>query len=144
MTPYDRLTSALPGFKSYGRGRGMARCPAHKDRTRSLSVREFDSGVVGLHCFAGCEVDAIVSAVGLRLEDLFPERDERPGAGRTADRRPYTARQVLDALRLELGVAWVLLADIAAGRPIDAAARRRAGVARDRCVALIEELRHVG
>jgi hypothetical protein len=36
-------------------GRGwMARCPAHRDRTPSLSIREADDGRLLLKCFAGC------------------------------------------------------------------------------------------
>lgn len=140
MSPFDRVSGALPGLRLVAPGRGMARCPAHKDRTRSLSVREFDTGVVGLHCFAGCSVESVVAAAGLQLEDLFPPKPDQPGAGRRADPRPFSARQVVDALKLELHVVWVLLEDIAAGRAIDAAVRRRAGLARERCLALIEEL----
>lgn len=119
----------------------MARCPAHKDRRASLSVREFDSGAVGLHCFAGCSVDEIVGALGLQLEDLFPSRTATPGGGRPADRRPYSSRQVVEALQHELRVAWVILTDLAAGKEPTAADRRRAGIARERCTALIDELR---
>jgi hypothetical protein len=143
MSPFDRVTAALLDFKRTGRDRGMARCPAHgggKERTRSLSVREGEGGAVLVHCFAGCEVGAVVSALGLRLEDLFPPRPRAPGAGRQADPRPFTAREVLAALRSELNVVWVLLSDVANGRELDASMRRRAGVARERCLAAIEEL----
>ncbi len=140
MSPFDRVSDALPGLRLSAPGRGMARCPVHKDRTRSLSVREFDTGVVGLHCFAGCSVEAVVAALGLQLEDLFPPKPDQAGGGRRADPRPFSARQLLEALRVELHVVWVLLADVAEGRAIDAAVRRRAGVARERCLALIEEL----
>jgi hypothetical protein len=119
----------------------MARCPAHKDRTRSLSVREFDSGAVGLHCFAGCTVDQVLTAAGLSMEDLFPPRVSTPGEGQAPERRPYSAAQLLRAFSAELQVVWLVLADVAAGRAIDAAMRKRAGVARERCMALLEELR---
>lgn len=134
----DRLDKVRPN----GPGRWMACCPAHGDRRASLSVREFDSGVVGLKCFAGCTVDEVVAALGLRLEDLFPPR-QAPGEGRKAERRPYSVRQLIDALAVELNVAWVLLADLAAGKDTTPMDRFRGGVARDRCALLIEELRHV-
>ncbi len=35
----------------------MARCPAHEDRTPSLSVTERDGRVL-VNCFAGCPTDA--------------------------------------------------------------------------------------
>ena len=47
-------------------------CPAHDDRNPSLSVAEGDDGRVLLHCFAGCEVEEIVAALGLTMSDLFP------------------------------------------------------------------------
>lgn len=140
MSPFDLVVSKLEGFRRSGRGRGMARCPAHKDRRASLSVRETDSGSVLLHCFASCEVEAVVSSLGLRMEDLFPARGE-PGQGRRSERQPYSVRDLVDALRFELSVAWVLLADLEAGKEPTGADRRRAGLAKARCQALIEELR---
>lgn len=140
MSPFDLVTSRLEGFKRRGPGRGMARCPAHKDRRASLSVRETDTGAVLLHCFGSCEVEAVLSALSLRMEDLFPARGE-PGQGRKGERRPYSVRDLIGALSAELHVAWVLLADLEAGKAPTAADRRRAGVARQRCLALIEELR---
>jgi len=64
-------------------------------------------------------------------------------AGRPAERRPYSVRQLIDALAGELNVAWVVLADLAAGKDITPGDRRRGRLARDRCVMVIEELRHV-
>ncbi|MCX6359839.1 MAG: hypothetical protein NT029_08540 [Armatimonadetes bacterium] len=51
----------------------MARCPAHDDRNPSLSVRVAPDGRVLVHCFAGCPLDAVLAALGLRLRDLRPE-----------------------------------------------------------------------
>lgn len=138
----DYVLAQLHKPRATGPRRWRARCPAHKGRSLTLSVREFDTGVVGLKCFAGCEVEAIVAALGLTLEDLFPPR-QSPGHGRPAERRPYSVRQLIDALATELQVAWVVLSDVASDRPVSTADRRRAGVARDRCVMLLQELQHV-
>jgi len=70
----DNILSKLEKPRSSGAGRWMARCPAHGDRSASLSVREFDTGVIGLKCFAGCTVEEVITALGLRMEDLFPPR----------------------------------------------------------------------
>ena len=51
----------------------MACCPAHDDRNPSLSVRRAPDGRVLVHCFAGCTLDAVLAALGLRLRDLRPE-----------------------------------------------------------------------
>jgi predicted transcriptional regulator len=56
----------------------MARCPAHSDHTPSLSVRLKNDRVL-LHCFAGCDHDAILKELGLSPGDLSPNgrRDKR-------------------------------------------------------------------
>ena len=45
-------------------------CPAHDDRSPSLSVR-YETDRVLLHCWTGCEPAAVVEAFGLTLADLF-------------------------------------------------------------------------
>jgi len=53
-----------------GAGRWKARCPAHNDRSPSLSIREGKDGHVTLYCRAGCSLDAIVAALHLVTDDL--------------------------------------------------------------------------
>lgn len=73
-SPLDRILCGLAHVRKAGRGY-TARCPAHEDRTASLSVSEAPDGRVLLHCFAGCGAGDVVAALGLRLGDLFPRRD---------------------------------------------------------------------
>ena len=40
-------------------------CPAHEDRTPSLSISEGEDRKILLHCFAGCSFEEIISAAGL-------------------------------------------------------------------------------
>jgi hypothetical protein len=54
-----------------GTGRWKARCPAHNDRSPSLSIREGDGGRVLVLCRAGCSLDAILAALKLVKRDLF-------------------------------------------------------------------------
>lgn len=70
------LLSKLDKVSPKGKGKWMACCPAHEDRSPSLAIRELSSGSVLVHCFAGCEPISIVHAVGLTMGDLFPERSE--------------------------------------------------------------------
>lgn len=49
----------------------QAKCPAHDDRQASLSVNTDDPEKVLLHCHAGCSVDAVCLAAGLKVKDLF-------------------------------------------------------------------------
>ena len=54
-----------------GKGRWQARCPAHADRSPSLSIREGRDGRVLVHCFAGCTPTQILAALRLAPRDLF-------------------------------------------------------------------------
>lgn len=73
MTPADYLLSLLDEVRSSGTRRWVARCPAHENKSRNLSVREADDGRVLLRCFAGCTTGDVVAAVGLGMRDLFSQ-----------------------------------------------------------------------
>jgi hypothetical protein len=45
---------------------GMCCCPAHQDRTPSLSIRDGDDGMVLVHCHAGCDQSAVIDALKAR------------------------------------------------------------------------------
>jgi hypothetical protein len=132
------LLARLEGVKKTGHGRWIAKCPAHKDRSPSLSVRELDDGRVLLHDHAGCKVEEVLGAVGLTFCDLFPDRSiehARP------EQKPWRVRDVVVALEFELTLALIYLAAIHEGRVV-VADRERAGECRERIVRFIEELRH--
>ena len=58
-----------------GKGEYMCRCPAHDDKNASLCVRDGEKGIV-LKCQAGCDVESVVSAMGLKMRDLFHEQQQ--------------------------------------------------------------------
>ncbi len=69
-------------------GEYMCRCPAHDDRSASLSVRAKPSGKDGkeriyLHCQAGCSLDSVLGQMGLTTGDLVISPDERGAASKT-------------------------------------------------------------
>lgn len=49
-----------------------ARCPAHDDRTASLSITEGNEGRTLLKCHAGCDFKSILVAANLKPADCFP------------------------------------------------------------------------
>ncbi len=49
-----------------------ARCPAHDDGRASLSVSAGQDGRIMLHCHAGCKPEAVTTALGVKMADLFP------------------------------------------------------------------------
>ena len=72
----------------------MAQCPAHADGSPSLSVKPGEDGRVLLHCFAGCETDAIATALGLQMTDLFPPPSAAGAAGSQATEFYYSILDV--------------------------------------------------
>lgn len=135
------LIGRLHGVQGKG-PRWRAVCPAHQSKhgTKSLSIYEPEPEHLLLHCHAGCDVESIVGALGLDLADLFPPRGDDHGGPKPAIRKPWRASDVLAALRHELHVAWVVLADVKAGAPINEDDKLRADVAMRRIGALIDEL----
>ena len=81
MTSTETLLARLEAVKETGPGRWVAKCPAHEDRSPSLSIRELPDGKLLLHDFGGCSAVDVVQAVGLEMQDLFPDggREYRPG-----------------------------------------------------------------
>ena len=65
----EEILTRLDKVKKNGSG-WVSRCPAHEDRNPSLSVTEGADNVL-LHCFAGCDIDAITAALGIKPYDLF-------------------------------------------------------------------------
>jgi putative DNA primase/helicase len=92
------IAEALSGRKA--RSGWTARCPAHEDRTPSLSIRDSD-GKVLVRCHASCDQERVIAALrarnlwtGVRLKSL---RAARP----IVERRPEDN----DARRSKDGVA---------------------------------------
>jgi hypothetical protein len=87
-TPVDRVLAALRnyGHKPSQCGAGWScRCPAHDDRKPSLSLNAGDDARALICCHAGCTVEAICAAIGLRPSDLF-DPATRPLLGAPAGR----------------------------------------------------------
>ena len=74
MNIIDQFLSRLENVKPVSNGRWLARCPAHNDKTPSLSIANTADGKLLIHCFASCSTPDIVQSVGLELADLFPSK----------------------------------------------------------------------
>lgn len=77
MANLDQLLSRLDKVNQMKGGakgaRWLACCPAHDDKTPSLSITLTVDDRILVHCWAGCEFTDIVAAVGMSAADFFPE-----------------------------------------------------------------------
>ena len=138
MGALDQILPALRGVKSRGHGRYMAHCPAHQDRVASLSVAEGADGRVLLRCFAGCEVSAVLGAIGLDLSDLFPHALEhrlKP----LATARLLNAMDALRLVRMEAALVAVCASDLARGQALCDKSRSRLMLACGRVAMIAQE-----
>mgnify|MGYP001496504239 CR=1 FL=1 len=119
----DVLLSRLDKVKRTGAGSWSARCPAHDDRSPSLTIRDTQDERTLVHCHAGCSVVEVLGAVGLTFSDLFPERaiDHRVGP----ERRPFPAADVLRAVGFEVLVVSAAAVAMLAGQPFTEIDRER-------------------
>lgn len=90
----ERLARALGGARRCGAG-FIARCPAHDDRSPSLSIREGEGGRVLLKCFAGCQYSQLVAAlVGAPVRQTFGLRAQALGAPADEQKRIQAACRI--------------------------------------------------
>jgi hypothetical protein len=91
-----KIVEALGG--TWSRSKGMCCCPAHPDRTPSLSITLGKRAIL-VHCFAGCTNEAVIQALarlGVRIADLFD------GAGGPITNEPRVDTANRNAFRLWL------------------------------------------
>lgn len=125
----EALLDRLQGVRKTGPAHWIARCPAHRDRTASLSIDCGDDGRILLHDFAGCTAHDVLAAVGLTLGDLFPERlkprtkQERLRAMQEARRQDWAA--ATRVLAREAAVLECAATMLASGNPLSDEDRER-------------------
>ena len=109
----EDILSRLEKVRRTGRGNWLACCPAHEDRSPSMTIHQADDGRILVKCFAGCSFEDIAGAVGMGWEPWFPPKqaeDFKPPI-----RRPFPAADVLEALSFECMVVAVTAEQMAVG-----------------------------
>lgn len=71
-----------------------ALCPAHDDRMASLSVAPGNNGGIVFYCHAGCEKEAVLSAMGLEWSDVCVDDDFAFPRPKALERQPYPTQGV--------------------------------------------------
>src|SRR6185312_14209745 len=100
MTPSE-IARVLKA-KRVGKGKWMAKCPAHRERTASLSVTDMGGGRTRLHCFGGCHQADVVRTAGLEWKDL------RSGSVQPFIRERMTLEDQRKSLERQLGLVAML------------------------------------
>ena len=111
----SNLLNHLSRVKKTGADRWMACCPAHQDKTASLSIKDLPDGRVLLHCFAGCDPDSVLAAIGLTFADIMPER--LPGEFKPV-RHAFSAFDALRALVADLLFIRLCVRSLSQGRAL--------------------------
>jgi hypothetical protein len=114
----ELLLSKLHRVKRVGPGKWSASCPTREDKSPSLSIRELDDGTVLLHDFGGDSVEAILGAVGMTFNDLYPAKPERNFSKPL--RRPFSPGDVLAMVAFEASVIVLVVSDVLKGKATDA------------------------
>jgi len=110
------VLSLLSGLRDRGGGSYSAKCPAHDDRSPSLSIKLCDDGRILMHCFAGCDVEDVCSALGLTIADLMPEQPLDHLKRRARSTMP--ARDALASIDHEALVVALIAKDIHDNRTV--------------------------
>lgn len=109
--PVKRVLGKLKGLHG-GDGQWQALCPAHDDNNPSLSITEAEDESCLLHCFAGCTLDEVLTALDLDRPSLSTGSRSRRQVSRLlrliedcgveffhSFRSPFAARRVDGHLR---------------------------------------------
>jgi len=87
----------------------MVRCPAHEDRTPSLSIRQGRNSIL-VHCFAGCDGVAVMRGIRQVLGHTIPDQRAKPEPAN--DREPPFRRLWAEARPVEGTLGQRYLRDV--------------------------------
>ena len=135
----ELLLSRLAAVRPVGANRWLARCPAHQDRSPSLSIRTAGARTL-FHCHAGCDPDDILAAVGLTWSALYADdrwrAAEAQGIAHAGHqhRRQVLRRELHNGIDMEVErrIIEIVAADIQSGKQVSREDVARAAVAMER------------
>lgn len=87
----EEFMKRLEGVREDHPGQYSAKCPAHDDKTASLSVGKGRDNRIVVHCHAGCDHRDILATMGLSEADLFDD-SRKPVREAKHSRRKIVAR----------------------------------------------------
>ena len=124
----NNLLGRLNKVKSTGRNSWLACCPAHDDKSPSLSIKEEADGHILLHCFAGCSAVDVVGAVGVDIGDLFPEQVHQ----KAPVKKKFYATDILKAIKFESQIVLLAAFELKKNKELDETDLQRLQLAYER------------
>jgi hypothetical protein len=124
----NNLLGRLNKVKSTGRNSYLACCPAHDDRSPSLSIKEEADGHILLHCFAGCSAVDVVGAIGVDIGDLFPEQIHY----KAPVKKKFYATDILEAIKYESQIVLLAAFELKKNKSLDETDLQRLQLAYER------------
>lgn len=128
----DIVLNRLKKVKGNGQNKWIACCPAHDDKSPSLSIKSTDDRIL-MHCFTGCHVEDIAAAIGLNVSDLFS------GSLSREQRREYKREQYRTVIKNESLFLHMAKHDLQNGLEISAIDKERI----DKAVARVRKAKEV-
>ena len=119
MSAAEVLLAHLDRVKQTGSNRWIACCPAHDDKSPSLSIRETDDGRILIYDFAGCSAADVMAAVSMTLADLYPEKLSDHLPSYRARKHHHAAVTALKAIKFEVLLVAVAAQNIQKGVTLD-------------------------
>jgi hypothetical protein len=133
----SKLLERLTRVKQTAPDRWLACCPAHQDKSPSLSIRELDDGRVLINCFGGCGALDVLDSLGLEWGALFPPNSTVTSELPAIHSR-IAPRDLLEIISEEASIVAIVAADMRDKRAVSEAdwkrlaqAAARIGKARD-------------
>jgi len=116
MSKLDNLLSRLKKVKKTGNDSFIACCPAHDDKSPSMTIREVENGKLLIHCFAECSIENIIGSIGLDFDDIMPDKvdDEI----RRSRKIPFSPSDVLACVKADAKYLYLVFCDIDKGNAL--------------------------
>lgn len=127
MSAVSEILDRLDGVRQRGADSWIAKCPHHKDRSPSLTIKDVGDGRILLHCFAGCPPINVLGSIGLSFESLFPER--LPEQSYQPVPVPFNAHDTLKMMSEETDRVLLAALDMQKGKTLSAVDVQRLGQA---------------
>lgn len=110
MSAVEKIIGRLSRVMPAGPDKWKAACPLCQSRNgRPIAIRAVPDGRVMLYAFCQCDTGDVLSAIGLRFSDLYPEQ---LGHHFAPERRSFDPLQVLQAVAHEVIVANLIVSEM--------------------------------